>query len=73
MFNQRFLYSALTSTLAILFTISAPAQSVDRSETLKEISSLRKELNEKEELFLSPSAEDLAAHAEFLKQPEALQ
>jgi hypothetical protein len=70
MFNRRFLYVALTSTLALLFHINATAQSVDRSKTIKEIDSLRKQLSEKEKLFLLPSAEDKAAHAEFLKQPK---
>lgn len=67
--NQRFLCAALTSTLALIFHINAPAQSENRSSTIKEIVSLRKQLNEKEKLFLSPSAEDLSAFAEFLKQP----
>ena len=70
MFNRRFLYAALTSALAVLLHFNALAQSIDRSKTIKEISSLRKELNEKEKLFLSPSAEDRAAFAEFLKQPK---
>jgi hypothetical protein len=69
-FNRHFLYAALTSAFAILFPANALAQSPDRPELLKELTSLRKELSEKEELFLSPSAEDLAAHAEFLKQPD---
>jgi len=70
MFNRRYLYAALTSALAVLLHFNALAQSIDRSKTIKEISSLRKELNEKEMLFLSPSAEDRAAFAEFLKQPK---
>jgi hypothetical protein len=69
MFNQRFLYAALASTLTLLLYIYAPAQSEDRSKTIKEIASLREQLSEKEKLFLSPSAKDLAAFAEFLKQP----
>jgi hypothetical protein len=69
MFNQRLLYAALTSTLALVFHISAPAQSVDRSQTLKEVEALKKELIEKEKQFLSPSAEDQAKFAEFLKRP----
>jgi hypothetical protein len=69
MFNRRFLYAALTSTLALLFHINATAQSLDRSKTIKEITALRKELSEREKIFLSPSAEDQAAFAEFLKQP----
>jgi hypothetical protein len=68
-FNRRFLYAALTSTFALLLHVNAPAQSEDRSKTIKEIASLRKQLNEKEKLFLSPSSKDLAAFAEFLKQP----
>jgi hypothetical protein len=70
MFNQRFLYAGLTSAIAILFHINALAQLEDRSKIIKEIVSLRKELSEREKLFLSPPAEDLAAFAEFLKQPE---
>jgi len=70
MFNRRSLFAALISTFAILFHNDALAQSVDRSKTIKEIASLRKELSEKEKLFLSPPAEDLAAFAEFLKQPK---
>jgi len=68
-FNRRFLYAALPSTLALIFHANALAQSENRSETIKEIASVRKQLSEKEKLFLSPSAEDLAAFAEFLKQP----
>lgn len=68
-FNRRFLYAALISTFALPFHASATAQSENRSKTVKEIASLRKQLDEKEKLFLSPSAEDLAAFAEFLKQP----
>jgi hypothetical protein len=70
MFNRRFLYASLASALAILFHTDALAQIEDRTEALKEINALRKELNEKEKHFLSPSAEDLAKFGEFLKQPE---
>ena len=69
-FNRRFLYAALPSTLALLFHANAPAQSVDRSKTIKEIASLKKQFIEKEKQFLSPSAEDQAAFAEFLKRPD---
>ena len=68
MFNQRFLYAALISTLAIFFHVNALAQSESRSKTIKEINSLNKELSKKEKELLSPSAEDKAAFAEFLKQ-----
>src|SRR5262245_41782048 len=69
MFYQRQLCAVLTTTIFLLFHINGPAQSDDRSKTIEEIGSLRKQLNEMEKLFLSPSAEDLAAYAEFLKQP----
>src|SRR5215470_7400786 len=68
MFNRRFLYAALISTLAIFFHVNALAQSESRSKTIKEINSLNKELSKKEKELLSPSAEDKAAFAEFLKQ-----
>jgi hypothetical protein len=69
-FDRRFLYAALTSTLALIFPVNALTQSQDRSKTIKEIASLKKLMGEKEKLFLSPSAKDLAAFAEFLKQPK---
>src|SRR5262245_3817430 len=70
LFNRRVLYAALTSALTLLCHISAPAQTVDRSKTINEITSLRKDLDEKEKRLLAPPAEDLARFAEFLKQPE---
>jgi hypothetical protein len=69
MFNRRFLYAAMASTFAILFHINALAQLEDRTEAIREITALRKELDEEEKQFLSPSVEDQAAFAEFLKQP----
>src|SRR5215475_5541105 len=68
MFNRRFLYAALISAIAIFFHVNALAQSESRSKTIKEINSLNKELSKKEKELLSPSAEDRAAFAEFLKQ-----
>ncbi|MCI0663218.1 MAG: hypothetical protein L0220_19300 [Acidobacteria bacterium] len=68
MFNQSLLRAVLTSILFLLFQSNAPAQSENRSKTIKNIDSLRKQLSEKEKLFLLPPAEDLAAYAEFLKQ-----
>jgi hypothetical protein len=70
MFNRRFLYAALISALALLFHVDTPAQSLDRSTTLKEIEALKKKFIEKEKQFLAPSAEDQAVYAEFLKQPK---
>src|SRR5215475_7437487 len=68
MFNRRFLYAALFSALAIFFHVNTLAQSVDRSKTIKEVNSVNKELSKKEKDLLSPSADDKAAFAEFLKQ-----
>jgi hypothetical protein len=70
MFSRRFLYATLASAVIVLFHASALAQSYERSEAIKDITSLGKELKEKEKLFLSPSDEDQAKFAEFLKQPE---
>jgi len=70
MFYQSLRYAVLTFTFFLHFHINAQAQSEDRSKIINEIVSLRKQLAEKEKLFLSPSAEDLATYAEFLKQPE---
>ena len=70
MVNRSLLHGVLTSTLILLFHINTLGQSEDRSKTINEIDSLRKQLNEKEMLFLSPAAEDFAAYAEFLKQPK---
>jgi hypothetical protein len=68
MINQRLPSVVLTSPILLLILLIVIAQSQDRSKTLAEIASLKKQLNEKEKLFLSPSAEDKAAFADFLKQ-----
>jgi hypothetical protein len=70
MFNRRLLYATLISILAILFHANALAQSDDRSQVIKDVTSLGKDLKEKEKLFLSPSDKDQAKFAEFLKQPD---
>jgi hypothetical protein len=68
MINQRLPSVVLSSPILLLILLNVIAQSPDRSKTLAEIASLKKQLNEKEKLFLSPSAEDKAAFADFLKQ-----
>ncbi|MCI0663217.1 MAG: hypothetical protein L0220_19295 [Acidobacteria bacterium] len=68
MFNQSLLRAVLTSIIFLLFHGNALAQSENRSKTIKDIDSLRKQVSEKEKQFLSPSAEDRAVYAEFLKQ-----
>jgi hypothetical protein len=65
----------LTSTLfgVVLFAVSsitALAQSPSRDEILSDIKSKRAELQELENKFLAPSAEDQLAYAAFLQQPD---
>ena len=55
--------------LSILGT-NAFAQSRTREDVLNEIASKRAELQTLEKQFLSPSKEDRAAYAEFLRQPD---
>ena len=52
-----------------LLSAQAFAQSTERTRLEAEIDSLRAQLKIKEQEFLSPSAEDRAAFAEFLSQP----
>jgi hypothetical protein len=66
---KRFLYAVLILPLLQIFHFEVVAQSQSRSKLRDEISELRKQLLEKEKLFLEASAEDRAAFAEFLKQP----
>jgi hypothetical protein len=66
---KRLLYAVLMLPLLQTFHFEAEAQSQSRSELRDEISELRKQLREKERLLLETSAEDRAAFAEFLKQP----
>src|SRR5215475_5409758 len=68
MLKIRVLNAALISALAIFFHVNALAQSESRSQTIKELNSLNKELSVKVKALLLPSAEDRAAFAKFLKQ-----
>jgi hypothetical protein len=54
----------------LLSALSVFAQTQSRENILKEIEAKRAELATLEKLFLSPSDEDRAAHAEFLNQPD---
>jgi hypothetical protein len=65
---KRFLFAVLMLPLLQIFHFEAVAQSQSRSKLKDEISSLRKQLREKEKLFLDTSREDRAPFAEFLKQ-----
>ena len=68
----RFLLVSLIviSAFALAGAPKAAAQSPDRVEILLKIESLRGQLQTKESRFLAPSADDLAAFSEFLKQPD---
>lgn len=54
----------------LLAAVSSVAQTQSRADILKEIEAKRQELDILEKRFLSPSEEDRAAHAEFLRQPD---
>src|SRR5215475_9934706 len=72
--------------LATICGASGAAQSVDRAKLLEEIialqeqiknttdpeqkTALQRQLDGKEALYLAPAAEDLSAHAEFLRRPD---
>jgi hypothetical protein len=55
--------------LIVLSTLSAFAQTESRENTLTEIEAKRAELAALEKRFLSPSEEDRATYADFLRQP----
>lgn len=57
----------ITLLLAAVYSL---AQVQSRADILKEIEAKRKELDKLEQSFLAPSAEDQAAYAEFLRQPD---
>jgi hypothetical protein len=65
----------LFSLTAILILIScvfsgARAQMQDRVELKTKLEALREQIAAKEKVFLAPSAQDLAAFEEFLRQPD---
>lgn len=63
---RRFIIAALIafSALPVL------AQSANRTAVWKEIESLREQIKARENVLLEPAAEDRAAYAEFLRQPD---
>ena len=65
---KRFLL--ISFVLALFVSLPSSTFAQDRGKLEKEIEALRKQLREKEELFLSVSEEDRARFAEFLKQPD---
>lgn len=58
------------SILLLGVPIAASAQLQDRSQVQAKMESLRAQIQAKEKVFLAPTAEDLAAFAEFLRQPD---
>ena len=66
--RSRFVPSLLLLTFALLFSTQAFAQ--DRAQMVQEIEDLKKQLKAKEKEFLEPSAQDKAANAAFLSQPD---
>lgn len=69
---NRFRFSLIAMACALTFLLGgdALAQTMDRAGLIKEMQSLREQLQQKEQAFLAPSAEDRAAFAEFLRQPD---
>lgn len=50
--------------------IAPSAKSQDRAQLQTRIAALREEIQAKEKVFLAPSADDLTAFAQFLRQPD---
>jgi hypothetical protein len=68
---KRIIHLALAAPILLaLFSAVAVAQSESRDDVLKQIETKRAELSVLEKKFLAPSAEDRAAYAEFLRQPD---
>lgn len=64
--------SVLLITLMLVCSGSTSAQQAsDRASMLREIDSLRSQLNARETAFLEPSTEDRAAFAEYLNAPNS--
>jgi hypothetical protein len=61
---------AMAFVLSLLMGADSWAQSPNRAELAKEIQLLREQVQQKELEFLAPSAEDRAAFAKFLRQPD---
>lgn len=66
---KRILARTLFIVTVSMISINALAQAESRDDVIKQIEAKRAELSVLEKSFLSPSAEDLTAYAEFLQQP----
>src|SRR6266571_2213489 len=62
--------STIFVALFLGLSINVSAQSESRDQVLSQIEAKRAEMAALEKKFLSPSEEDQAAYAEFLKQPD---
>jgi hypothetical protein len=68
--RSRWFVSFLVSILVFGVSIGASPQLQDRSEPQAKMESLRAQIQAKEKVFLAPSAEDINAFAEFLRQAD---
>ena len=65
---KRFFTGMLSLAVLATLSVAVHAQSSSRDEVLKDIAAKRAELQQLEDRFLSPAAEDRAAYKEFLGQ-----
>lgn len=67
---KRFFIGLLAPAVLATLSVAVSAQSSSREDVLKEIAAKRAELQQLEDQFLSPAAEDRAAYKELLGQPD---
>ena len=67
---KRFFTGMLALAVLASLSVVVQAQSLSRDEVLKDMAAKRAELQQLEDQFLSPAAEDRAAYKEFLSQPD---
>lgn len=68
--RSRWFASFLVLSLVFAASIGVNAKLQDRSELQAKMEALRAQIQAKEKAFLAPSAEDLNAFEEFLRQPD---
>jgi hypothetical protein len=67
---KRIFTGMLSLAILAILSVAAHAQSTSRDQVLKEIAAKRAELQQLEDQFLSPAAEDRAPCKELLSQPD---
>jgi hypothetical protein len=67
---KRFFSLSVVGLLSVTFTVAAVAPQINRLVLEKEIESLYKQIKEKEQTFVEPSAQNIAQFAQFLSQPD---